>query len=232
MAGATPLPWKKRVMEDLKQMTRPLTERLPEEVRNFLEGGGGGLVLGILGLVFLLALSSALRRLVKLLFRRARGAAADWDAPLRIDLAECPLPVAAPGPFRLHIYHLPVRLRLVVVAPVGTEAFVDAITVEKLLDRILPGLRELTERDRPRIRVWPAQMSQQGFGAAFHRRTRQTRTRRRALAWILAAGKARAGTQTVMLGLGLWADEPCTLDRLTLEPHQWLDVLRIRTSDG
>jgi hypothetical protein len=30
------------------------------------------------------------------------------------------------------------------------------------------------------------------------------------------------------LGFGLWADEPNNLGRLTLQPHQWLDVIRLR----
>jgi hypothetical protein len=37
--------------------------------------------------------------------------------------------------------------------------------------------------------------------------------------------------QPILLGLGLWADEPNTLGRLNLEPQQWLDVLRLRASE-
>ena len=45
----------------------------------------------------------------------------------------------------------------------------------------------------------------------------------------LIAGKVQAGKQPYLLGLGLWADEPNTIGRLTLELHQWLDVLRLRS---
>jgi hypothetical protein len=32
----------------------------------------------------------------------------------------------------------------------------------------------------------------------------------------------------LLLGLGLWTDKPSTLGRITLEPRQWIDVLRFR----
>ena len=44
-------------------------------------------------------------------------------------------------------------------------------------------------------------------------------------------GRAKVGGQPVLLGLGLWAERPNDVGRLTLEPHQWLDVLRLRTPE-
>jgi hypothetical protein len=49
--------------------------------------------------------------------------------------------------------------------------------------------------------------------------------------WVLVAGRALGGRQPVMLGLGLWAEQPSTVGRLNLEPHQWLDVLRLRPAE-
>jgi hypothetical protein len=123
-------------------------------------------------------------------------------------------------------------LRLVVVAPSGREGDVDATAVEKLLDRIVPGLGGVARNDRPRIRVWPAQLSQQGFNAAFHRCTPKREGEGQPSRWVLVAGRAVVGRQPVMLGLGLWAEEPGTIGRLSLEPHQWLDVVRLRATGG
>jgi len=92
---------------------------------------------------------------------------------------------------------------------------------------VVPGLGAAAQIDRPCVRVWPPQVSQHGFAAAFHRHTRKAADRGEPSRWVLLAGRAQAGRQPVMVGLGLWADEPTTLDRVNLEPHQWLDVLRL-----
>jgi hypothetical protein len=49
--------------------------------------------------------------------------------------------------------------------------------------------------------------------------------------WILVAGRTQLGRQPLLVGLALWADEPNLIGRLTLEPYQWLDVLRLRRVD-
>jgi hypothetical protein len=186
---------------------------------------GVGVVLALLLLWWLV------RAVGRLVFGRRKARGGDWDHDLTIDLDRCPVPKTSPGPRRLTIYHLPVRLRLVVLAPAGKDGDVDVTAVEKHLDLLLPGLGGLTRHDRPRIRVWPAQVSHQGFNAAFHRHTPKAAGRGELSRWVLVAGRAQLGRQTVMVGLGLWADAPNTLDRLTLEPHQWLDVLRLKSAD-
>jgi hypothetical protein len=178
------------------------------------------------GLLLLLVLLLLVRKLWRALFGRTPEPTA-WDRELDINLDECPLPIRPEGERRLTVYHQPARLRLVVVAPVGREGNIDATAVEKLLDRVVPGLGAAAQNDRPRVRVWPAQMSHHGFTAAFHRHTRKAAGRGEASRWVLLAGRAQAGRQAVMVGLGLWADEPNTLDRVNLEQHQWLDVLRL-----
>jgi hypothetical protein len=180
----------------------------------------------------LLIVLLVLRSLWRALFVR-RPRAEDWERELDIDLDACPLPVRPPGDRCLTVYHLPARLRLVVVAPAGREGDVDATAVEKLLDLVVPGLGQVAVEDRPRIRVWPAQLSHQGFSAAFYRHLRKAAGRGEPSRWVLVAGKAQVGRQPVMLGLGLWADQPNTIDRVTLgEPHQWLDVLRLKEREG
>jgi hypothetical protein len=192
---------------------------LPEGVPAWAVAAGAGLLL-------LIVLALLLRALWRALFRRARPEGA-WDRELDIDLNACPLPTSPPGERRLTMYHLPVRLRLIVLAPVGRDGDIDATAVEQLLDRVIPGLGAAALIDRPKVRVWPPQVSQHGFAAAFHRHTRKAADRGEPSRWVLLAGRAQAGRQPVMVGLGLWADEPNALDRVNLEPHQWLDVLRL-----
>jgi hypothetical protein len=217
-------------MQELRKTLAPLTDWMPRMIRDRLDVEVWWLILLVAALVTLLVLGHLLRRLGRALFAR-RKPEPDWERNLRLDLSECPLPVRPVGEQVLSVYHVPVRLRLVVVAGAGKERDVDAITVEKLLDRVLPGLGAIAARDRPRIRVWPPQLSQHGFVVTFHRCTPKPEGEDQPSRWVLVAGRAAVGRAPLLLGLGLWAEEPTTIARITLEPHQWLDVLRLRTAE-
>jgi hypothetical protein len=211
---------------------RPVVDALPPEVGRFLDAGGWWLVFAAAGLLVLLLLWLLLRALWRALFGRRRVAEEPSDADLYEDLATCPLPAQAPGERRLTLYHLPVRLRLAVVAPMGTGYTIDPITVEDLLDRVVPGLGAVARHDKPRVRVWPAQLSHKGFTIAFQRRVQRTDPPGQPSRWVLVAGKAQIGRQAVLVGLGLWSEEANTIDRVSLQPHQWLDVLRLTRGEG
>lgn len=219
------------MMDALRTHLAPLTDWMPASVRNRLDVEVWWLIFLTAGLLLLLILGLLLRRLMRSLFQRRRPPP-DWERNLRENLDSCPLPTRPPGDRVLYVYHLPVRLRLVIVAAPGKEMDLDATAVEKLLERILPGLGTMAERDRPRIRVWPPQLSQQGFVSAFHRCTPKREPDGEPSRWVFVAGRALLGRQTVLLGLGLWSDEPSTIGRVHLEPHQWLDVLRLRSARG
>src|SRR4051794_5105818 len=125
-------------MDEIRDYLKPVTDVLPEGVQEFLEAGGWWLVLAIVVLIVLLVLAGLLRVLRRTLFGRRRRTVVDPDHGLYENLAECPLPIRSPLDRQLTVYHLPVRLRLVVVAPPGTGLDVDATQVEKLLDLIVP----------------------------------------------------------------------------------------------
>lgn len=207
---------------------KSLLEWLPPEVRAFLVAGGWWWIAAVLIPVGGLLLGGLLSRTWRALLARFTKPSDLSDRELYVDLESCPLPTRPPGEYHLTVYHLPVRLRLVVVAPLGKEAVIDVLQVEDLLDQVLPGLGKLTRDERPRVRVWPPELSYRGFTMAFRRRVALAKTEESVSRWILAAGRAAAGQQTILLGLGLWAEEPCTLGYVNLESHQWRDVLRLR----
>jgi hypothetical protein len=215
-------------MEIVKKQLTPLTDSLPPEVHNFLDAGGWWAVLGIVALVLLLLLWAVVDRCVRALFRRRPPSLEESDRKFNEDLAAFPPPADLDGR-RLALYHLPVRLRLVVMAAIGADPNLDEETALQLLDRVVPGLGTIATQEQARIRIWPPQVSQQGFTLAFHRRTRRPEADGELSHWVLAAGRAQTGRQAILLGLALWTDEPTTLGRLSIDTYQWLDVLRIKS---
>jgi hypothetical protein len=218
------------MMEFLHKPPRWLMDLLPESARDLLDQGGWWVVLGFAALVVLLIVWAILARLGRLLFGRRR------ETPPTDDLAENLTayrpPANARGPTELTYEGLPVRLRLVVAAAAGRDFGLQSKSVMPLLDRVVPGLREIAEDDRPRIRVWPAQHSYEGFRITFHRSTPLPEGEGNPSQWIPVAGRAVIGSQPILLGLALWSEEKTTLARRTLEPHEWPLVLRIKSRRG
>jgi hypothetical protein len=211
---------------------QPWINQLPQGAQNFLNSGGWLLAAAFLALVVLFALAWMIRALFRALVGRCIKSSVDSDADYVEDLVRCPMPQGDPGDRRLTVYHMPVRIRLVIMAALGRDAIVDNAAVESLLDQVMPGMSEVARRDRPKIRVWPAQLSHTGFATAFHRRMHKPEPDHVASRWILVGGRAQVGRQPLLIGLALWADDPHTVGRITLDPHQWLDVLRLRKMDG
>jgi hypothetical protein len=220
-------------MDELRTNLKPLTDWIPADVRDVMPIEAWW---GIFLAVGLLVLFILLRLLRRLLGRPVPKMGRDWDRNLRVNLAECPMPVRPLQDRVLAVYHVPVRVRLVVVAPAGKEVPVDAATVVPLLERIMPGLGAIVRNDQPEVRVWPPQLSHHGFENIFHRCTPIPRApgspapadEEPPSRWIMVAGTAHVGRHPVLLGLGLWAEQTNTIGRINVEPHNWLDVLHIQ----
>jgi hypothetical protein len=212
-------------MDAIQEKLQPLIDLLPEKVQAYWWA-----IFGFAALLIALILLAVARGLLRAAFGKRKTRPEDWSKQLREDLSTYPLPPEQRGKQRLTIYHVPVRLRLVVLAAAGKETEIDASQAEVLLNRVIPGLGGIARDDRPRVRVWPPQLSQQGFATAFFRHTITGAQEGQPSPWVLVAGRSLFTQPTVLLGLALRADEPNNLGRLSLEPHQWLDVLRIKDS--
>jgi hypothetical protein len=201
-----------------------LMDLLPQAGRDFLEGGGWYLVLAVIAVLVLVVVGLLLLSLAKMFARK--GPAPQPD--LRENLAEYPPAPGRPGPHRLSVEGYAARVRLVVIAPMGKQATVTAEQAENLLEHVQHGLANICRQDKPRVRVWPPQLSVEGFGHQFHRHTMKPEREGQPSHWALAAGKARVGQSYILLGLALQTDEEQTLPPLMLEPKQWNEVLRIK----
>ncbi|MBY0229499.1 MAG: hypothetical protein K2W96_09490 [Gemmataceae bacterium] len=210
-------------MDQLRERLAFLTDWIPDDIRSWAAVEVWWLALLVVALLALLLVGTLLKAVLRALFRRKRKKE-EWEPELREDLPSCPMPNAKPA---ASVYHVPARLRLVVVAPAGKGFEIDPATIAEALDRAVPGLGKLARHDRPRIVLWPAPVSPLGFASSFHRATPTDEGRDDPSRWIMLAGRAKGGGQALFVGLALWTDEPTTLGRRNLEAGEWLEVLRL-----
>jgi hypothetical protein len=168
--------------------------------------------------------------LVVLIFLMSRGKKrVNPESGLDEDLSEYPPAPGKPGSRRLTVHGRPVRLRLVVIAPVGKRAVAEGGAAEALLDEVLRGLGQIAQQDKPRIRIWPPQLSQQGFAPTFFRKTQCPDRAGKPSHWLMAAGPARAGGRPMLLGLAMWADDKGPMEQIILTGMEWDEALQIKT---
>jgi hypothetical protein len=198
----------------LAQALAPLLDKIPG-------GLAGAAAAGAVALIILFLL---LRRM----FGGKKKSADVVDAGLRENLADYPPLKPGGGDRRLLVEGVPVRLRLVVLAPAGTSAEIEEGEVDGLLDKVLSGLGAIRAQDKPRVRLWPTQTSNEGFANKFHNNTIIPEGRGEMSPWTCVAGRARLGKTQVMVGLAMQAVKPNVLGRKTVEADQWAQVLRVR----
>ncbi len=182
----------------------------------------GGAVL----LVLLLIVVAALRR------RRKRPL--PEPPSLEIDLQALDISAPAPKSPVLECHHVPGRLAVLVLAPVGRGADLprDAAGLNALADCIVPGFAEVVQQHAPHIAHWPAQLSPRGFANSFFSNVRLPGQRGKATPWCAVAGKFEGPGQMYMAGLAIVADAPNSLTQFVIErPSDWLGVVKVRNRD-
>jgi hypothetical protein len=205
-----------------------LLDVLPEGGQEFLKGGGWWGIVGFGVLVAVLLLWAMAAKFFGLFKRRPKKPV---EKHLVENLGEYPPLPPSTGDRRLLVEGVPVRLRLVVAAPAGVTTKINVEAINKLLDGVLPGLGDIAAHDRPRVNIWPAQLSYEGFAHTFHSSTPAPEGEDQPTPWVMLAGRAMIGKHQVLLGLALQALKPYSLGRRTLKSHEWESVLRIRVRD-
>ncbi|MGF1580186.1 MAG: OadG family protein [Gemmataceae bacterium] len=216
-------------MELLKKPPQQVLDALPNDVAEFLQNGGWFAVLGIGAFLVLLILYMILGSIGRALFGRKE------EKPkipnLTVNFAAIPEPPRLTGDRRLQFEGVPVRLRLVILAPAGRDKMVDPASAKVLLESMVPGLGDVQDQDQPQVVVWPEQLSNAGFCNTFQKATPIPEGERQPSRWILAAGRARLSSGFIQVGLAMQSIKPTTLGRFRLEDHQWPQYLRVRTRD-
>ena len=153
-----------------------------------------------------------------------RGKKGDPETGLGEDLSTLPPAPKGPRHYQLYVMNQPARLRLVVIAPVGKKTVGK---VDSALEQIFRGLGEVSFDDKPRIRLWPAQLSTTGFAPTFFRLTRSPDAEGKPSRFVMLAGPARAGAMPVLLALVVEVEDRSKLGKLTMTETQWGEVLRV-----
>lgn len=203
---------------------KEVTDFLPENLRAYaLYILGGAICIGALFLLIIFA------GILRLLFG-GKQRKPDDRRDLTEDLASYPDLKTSSGDRQLRAEGTPVRLRLVVIAPAGNTE-INLEQMPQLLEEIVSGLGEIYKHDKPRVKVWPTQVSYQGFATFFHSHTPTGAGEKEQTRWVKVAGRVRFGKQQYMLGLALQSIKPNTIGRRTVDAHEWSNVLRVRVRD-
>jgi hypothetical protein len=168
-------------------------------------------------------------RLVVQQFRRPETL--DFRSPDRlVDLATLRRPTAetATG---LAIHNLPCRLAVVAFAPLGRIQPPRDDEVPAALDRILPGLGAVAERDPPLVQAWPNQVSVNGFANQLARHLHVPGQDLADTAWCVLAGKTQRPDGVCLVGMALGTANPNRLGVLRLEEEaDWLRTLQVQAT--
>lgn len=164
---------------------------------------------------------------IKVLMSGRSKAPAKSAPKLLESLAEYPPAPAGALHCRLLIDSIPVRLRLVVLAPIG-DVEVNLDDAEEILDRLAPRLGDVARQDRPRVRLWPRQVSASGFAQQFNANVVTPEADGEQSEWILVAGRAKIGKRALMIGLAAQSKTPTSIGAKTVDIDDWTRLLQVR----
>jgi hypothetical protein len=210
-------------MDQYTHPLNPLIELLPPELQEYWP-----LLIFVPALLILLPIAWYQRRALKALIVRPFRPIKP-QPKLDEDISTFPVPSRATARRRLMIEGVPVRIGLVVLAPAGTGERIEEHGIKDLLNRVIWGLGAIFEEEQPPLRIWPPQLSSHGFPAVFHRLVHRTEPDGEPSHWVLVAGATPPRPRAVLLGLGLWTEEPTTIGRLAMEPRDWTLSLHVQS---
>jgi hypothetical protein len=213
-------------MNRIEEFLQPAIDLLPEQLREYWL-----VLLGTVALIIVLPLAWYKRRLLRALLRLPQRPVRE-EPKLDENLAQFAPPQGLPAARRLFIEGVPARLRLVVAASPGKGATINETAIGELLDKVRWGLGAMARQDQAEFRVWPVQLSANGFPAVFHRHIRTDAPGGQPSHWVLLAGPTPPRPHSVLLGLALWTDEATTIGNLTMDASQWMKTLHFENLDN
>lgn len=183
-----------------------------------------GIGVGILILLITLAL------LIRL-FTRKKPPETSLQPDLKLNVSLLPTEGPPAGKPYLEFYSVPVRLAVVVMAPVGREGELpDNTDLPQTIEGIMPGLMKVLTAHQPQFVRWPAQLSTQGFAHAFFNNVALPGDHGKGTPWCSLAGKIEVSGGQFLVGMVCCAAEPNSLSEVTAKhAAAWPDVIRVKS---
>lgn len=151
--------------------------------------------------------------------------------PLEVSIASLS---TAPPPetgARIEVYNIPMRLALLVLAPVGRDGKIPTSPhLPQVIDAIAPNLMEVMNQHQPEFRRWPPQLSSQGFSQIFFTNVPLPGDGGKNTPWCALAGRFDGPSGPMLAGMVCIAAKPNAVGQVAVsQPGQWLDILRVKT---
>jgi hypothetical protein len=162
--------------------------------------------------------------------RRKPQAETEVAPNLRLDVSSLATGGPPPGKPYLEFYSVPVRLAVVVIAPVGREGQLPQNEhLPLVMEAILPSLMKVLTAHQPQFIRWPAQLSTQGFAHAFFNNVPLPGDHGRGTPWCSIAGKVELPVGQFLVGLVCCSAEANSLGEVIAKHAAgWPDVVRVK----
>lgn len=149
---------------------------------------------------------------------------------LKIDVTALALEALPESELQLEFQAVPVRLAVLVVAPVGRAGTIpEADQLLDAVDQLVPGLVEIVSLHQPVVRFWAPQLSSQGFVSSFFHNVGLPGEKGKGTPWCAVAGKFNSGDHHYLVGLAFLAEAPNGIGQVPIASDgQWNDMIRIR----
>ena len=163
-------------------------------------------------------------------FRRREEIVIPPPVDVGIDVARLPTRGPDDTNLQVEVYGTPVRIALIVLAPVGRDGSIpQPDEVLEIVEQLVPNFAEAILRDQPLIRAWSGQLSSQGFANSFFNNVALPGDRGKGTPWCSLVGKFTARKQQFLAGIVCCGEGDNALSQYTIQHEgQWNDVLRVR----
>ncbi len=160
--------------------------------------------------------------------RRGKRKTDNQQGNLAISVEQLPLLPVVTEPYRIDIYGSPVRIRALVLAPIGRSFELPPNEqLGNLLNHFVPNFTSILQTHQPIIQQWPGQLSTSGFMHSFFNNL-AIPNKGQGTAWCSIAGKIEIAGANYLIGMLCSTDSPNSLGEIPVEhTGQWVDILRV-----
>jgi len=182
------------------------------------------------GAVFLLIMLALIVIVLWFAFRRKPAPPPAKPLDRSIDVSALDASGAPADVPQLEYYGCPVRLAILILAPVGRDGSIpEKEQLPELFEQFVPHFLQVVAAHQPLLHFWPAQISTVGFTNSFFSNVPLPSDRGKGTPWCGMAGRFTALGGHYLAGIVCCGDEATGLGQMVIEQEgQWRDVLRVK----